>query len=97
MPETSGPISDAHIQEIAERAAARALNDAFRLLGIDIGTMEDINQFRDDVRFIRRQRSAVETRRTEAMKSAVAAIVGGILGMLLSAITWLVTALRHPT
>ncbi len=95
MSETSAPIPDAHIQEIAERAAARALNDAFRLLGIDIGTMEDINQFRDDVRFIRRQRSALETRRTEVMKSAVAAVVGGMIGMLLSAVTWLVTAMRH--
>jgi len=97
MPETSAAVSDAHIQEIAERAASRALNDSFRLLGIDIGAMEDVNQFRDDVRFIRRQRSVSETRRTEALKSAVAALIGGFIGMLLSALTWLVTVLRHPS
>ncbi len=97
MPETPAPVSDAHIQEIAERAAARALSDSFRLIGIDISAMEDVNQFRDDVRFIRHQRSVVETRRTEVMKSAVAAMIGGFLGMLLSAITWMITILRHPS
>jgi hypothetical protein len=97
MTDTPAPVPDTHIQEIAERVAARALNDSFRLLGIDIGAMEDVNQFRDDVRFIRRQRSIVETRRTEILKSAVAAMIGGCIGMLLSAITWLVTVLRHPS
>ncbi len=97
MPETPANHSDAHIQEIVERATARAINDSFRLLGIDIGAMDDVNQFRDDVRFIRRQRSESETRNTEVMKSAVTAVIGGCIGMLLSAITWAVTVLRHQS
>jgi hypothetical protein len=89
--------SDSRAQEIAERAAARVLHDTFRLLGVDISEMDDVNNLRDDFRFIRRQRGNAEIRRTEAFKSATAALVGGILGMLLSALTWLITALRHQS
>lgn len=95
MPDDQNASSDARAQEIAERAAARALKDTFRLLGIDITEMDDVNDLRDDFRFVRRQRSESETRRTEAFKSATTAVVGGFVGMLLSAITWLITVLRH--
>ncbi len=89
-------VADARAQDIAERAARRAVVDTFRLLGIDITAMDDVNDLRDDFRFIRRQRESIETRRSEASKSAVTAIVGGIIGMIISAITWLVTVARHP-
>jgi hypothetical protein len=90
-------LSDARAQEIAERAAAKTLHDTFRLLGFDLTEMTDINNLRDDFRFIRRQRSNAETRRSEVFKSITTAIVGALVGMLLSAITWLMTALRHPS
>jgi hypothetical protein len=96
MTDDPKPISDARAQDIAERAARRAVIDTFRLLGIDITAMDDVNDLRDDLRFIRRQRQGTETRRTEASKSAVTAIVGGIIGMIISAITWFVTQTRHP-
>ena len=85
-----------HAQENAERAAIRAITDTFRMLGIDISEMDDVNDLRDDFRFIRRQRETTETRRTEASKSVVTAVVGAVVGMLVSAITWLVTMARHP-
>ena len=88
-------LPDVRAQEIAERAVARVLHDTFRLLGIDISEMDDVNNLRDDFRFIRRQRGNAEIRRTEAFKSATAALVGGILGMLLSVLTWLISVLRH--
>ncbi len=56
-------LSDARAQEIAERAAAKTLHDAFRLLGFDLTEMTDINNLRDDFRFIRQQRSNAEIRR----------------------------------
>jgi hypothetical protein len=90
-------MSDARAQEIAERAAAKTLHDTFRLLGFDITEMSDVNNLRDDFRFIRRQRSNAETRRSEVFKSTTTAIVGALVGMLLSALTWLVAALRHPS
>jgi hypothetical protein len=95
---TDEPVAaaDARAQDIAERAARRAVVDTFRLLGIDITAMDDVNELRDDFRYIRRQRESTETRRSEASKSAVTAIVGGIIGMIISAITWLVTVARHP-
>jgi hypothetical protein len=89
-------MSDARAQEIAERAAAKTLHDTFRLLGFDITEITDVNGLRDDFRFIRQQRSNAETRRSEVFKSTTTAIIGTLVGMLLSAVTWLVTALRYP-
>jgi len=86
---------DARAQDIAERAAGHALHDAFRVLGLDITDMEDVNNLRDDFRFMRRQRTAAETRRVETSKSITTALVGGIVGMLISALTWMVTLVRH--
>jgi hypothetical protein len=90
-------MSDARAQEIAERAAAKTLHDTFRLLGFDITEMTDLNALRDDFRFIRRQRSNAETRRTEVFKSTVTAVIGAVVGMVLSGLTWLATTLRHPS
>ena len=87
---------DARAQEFAERAALRSITDTFRMLGIDITQMDDVNNLRDDFRFIRRQRESNELRRTEASKSAITATIGAAIGMLISAITWLVTVVRHP-
>ena len=96
MPDDVNQPSDPHAQENAERAAIRAISDTFRMLGIDISEMDDVNDLRDDFRFVRRQRENTETRRTEASKSVVTAVVGAVVGMLVSAITWLVTMARHP-
>ena len=95
MPDAPKLPQDSLSQQIAERAALRSISDTFRLLGIDITEMDDLNDLRDDFRFVRRQRQSAETRRTEAGKSAVTAIVGGVVGMLVSTITWLVTVARH--
>lgn len=95
MPEDPRRTSDQLAQQMAERAALRSITDTFRLLGIDITEMDDLNDLRDDFRFVRRQRQTNETRRTEATKSAVTAIVGGVAGMLISTLTWLLTAARH--
>ncbi|WP_158746093.1 hypothetical protein [Acidisphaera sp. L21] len=94
MPDDAKP--DLRAQELAERAAFRSITDTFRLLGIDITEMGDVNDLRDDFRFIRRQRENNEIRRTEASKSAVTAVIGGVVGMLISAVTWLLTIARHP-
>ena len=90
-------LSDARAQEIAERAATKTLHDTFRLLGFDITEMTDVNNLRDDFHFIRQQRSNAETRRSEVFKSTLTAIVGAFIGMLLSALTWLLSVLRHPS
>lgn len=95
MPDDPKQPSDPAAQQLAERAALRSITDTFRLLGIDITEMEDLNDLRDDFRFVRRQRQSNETRRTEASKSAITAVVGGVVGMLVSTITWLVTVARH--
>ena len=87
---------DARAQELADRAALRSITDTFRMLGIDVTEMGDVNDLRDDFRFIRRQRESAELRRTQASKSAVTAVVGAAIGMLISALTWLVTIARHP-
>ncbi len=97
MTDERSVFSDARAQEIAERAAAKTLHDTFRLLGFDITEMDDVNNLRDDFRFIRRQRFNSEARRSEVFKSTTTAVVGALVGMLLSGLTWVVTALRHPT
>ncbi len=87
--------SEARAQEIAERAAAKAIHDAFRLLGTDITELEDINNLRDDFRFIKRQRALAEFRRNETHKSTIAGVTGGVIGMLIGGLTWLASILRH--
>ncbi len=84
-------------QEIAERDAARAIQDTFRLLGVDLTDMRDLNGLRDDFRYMRRLRDNAEIRRAETSKSLITAIIGGVIGMILSAVTWLATALKHPS
>lgn len=98
MPSSEGPLylSEARVQEIAERAATKAVLDTFRLLGSDITELDDINNLRDDFRYMRRQRSIAEFRKSEASKSALATLTGGVIGMLLSAITWLVSTFLRP-
>ena len=86
---------DQAAQHLAERAALRSITDTFRLLGIDITEMDDLNDLRDDFRFVRRQRETNETRRTEATKSTVTAVVGAVVGVLVSTLTWILTAARH--
>ena len=95
MAEERYVLSDARAQEIAERAAAKTLHDTFRLLGFDINEIADVNNLRDDFRFIRRERNSAETRRSEIFKSTITAVIGAIAGMLLSVATWLLTVLRH--
>ncbi len=84
-------------QKIAERDAARAIQDTFRLLGVDLTDMRDLNGLRDDFRYMRRLRDNAEIRRAETSKSLITAIIGGVIGMILSAVTWLATALKHPS
>ncbi len=96
IPEEPFYLSEARAQEIAERAAAKAVHDTFRLLGSDISELDDINNLRDDFRYMRRHRSLAEFRRTETSKSAVSTLTGGVIGMLLSAVTWLVTTFLRP-
>ena len=94
MPEEFKP-ADTKAQEMAERAAIRAITDTFRLLGVDISDMDNVNDLRDDFRFVRRQREGSETRRTEASRSTVTAVIGAAVGMLVSALTWIITNGRH--
>ncbi len=82
-------------EQLIEQAAARSITDTFRLLGIDLTEMDDLNELRDDFRFIRRQRRDIELRRAEATKSVIAAVIGGVVGMIVSAVTWLVAMARH--
>ncbi len=95
MLEDSNPSLEAVTQQAAERAALRSITDTFRLLGVDITEMDDLNDLRDDFRFLRRQRESLEIRRAETSKSFVTAVVGGVVGMIISAITWLATVARH--
>jgi len=97
MPDEPYKMSDARAQEIAERAAEKTLRDTFRLLGFDITEMTDVNNLRDDFRFVRQQRSNAETRRFEVFKSATTAIIGALVGMVLSVLTWVVTGFKHPS
>lgn len=95
MNSQTGSAQDSQSHQVAERAALQSITDTFRLLGIDIMAMEDLNDLRDDFRFIRRMRQSDEVRRTEITKSAVAALVGGLIGMIVSAASWMVAVGRH--
>ena len=88
MPDERYLLSDARAQEIAERAASKAVHETFRLLGFDMTEMTDVNNLRDDFRFIRQQRSTAETRRSEVFKSTTTAMIAPSSSP--------VRALKHP-
>ena len=88
-------LSEARAQEIADRAAEKAIQDVFRLLGSDIRLLDDVNNLRDDFRYVKQRRAQAEFRRNETSKSILAGLIGGFVGMFLSAVTCLVTIFRH--
>ena len=95
MQDRSPSQNDPRPQDTADIAAAKVVDDTFRLLGIDLNDIVDLNNLRDDFRYVRRQRMLVEARRAETSKSVIAAAAGAVVGMLVSGATWLIAILRH--
>lgn len=70
------------INQIAESASERALEKAFKVLGVDLHDQHSLEAFREDLRFVRRHRTgAAEVRRWIA-RSVITTVVCGTLWFL---------------
>lgn len=78
------------INQIAECAADRAVEKAFKVLGVDIHDQKSLEAFKEDLRFVRRHRmGAAEVRRWIA-RSVITTLVCGGLWLVGQALwTWL--------
>ena len=81
---------------LIERAAEAQMIRRFRDLGYDLSDIDDVNAFRDDLRFLRKQRLGMETRKAEGSKAVIIAIGGAIVGGVVSLITWLLAGGHRP-
>lgn len=75
------------MEEIAEQAAQKALQNLFLTVGVDITDPQEIIKFHADMRHIRRWREANETVQKHALITAVGVIVTGFLGWV-SLVIW---------
>jgi adenylate kinase len=75
------------LERVAEKAAAKAVESTFRLLGIDMSDQDAVNNLRDDLRWTRRERSASEqpgvgkTTMIAALTAAAAAAASWVVGL----------------
>ena len=74
------------IQEIADRAADKAVTQLFRALGVDVQDQKDLNDLRSDLIYSRRLRRLTESTGSKAWVVMVALISVGALTFLWDAI-----------
>ena len=84
------------LKQMADESADRAVVKMFRALGYDITAIDDVNDLRDDLRYLRRLRQAGDLRKTETSKTAITAIGGIIVGAIGSLLTWLASGGHRP-
>jgi hypothetical protein len=90
------PLSDRHVEQVADRAARSAVIETFRVIGVDIADIDSVNSLRDDLRHAHRQRVASEDRSTTASRTVIGTI-GTLIGAMISAvIAWLLYGSKHP-
>ena len=87
---------NARMFQTADESADRAVRKAFRALGYDITEMDDVNDLRDDLPYLRKQRQAGDLRKAETSKTAITAIGGIIVGAMGSLLTWLASGGHRP-
>jgi hypothetical protein len=80
-------MTSAEMEDIAERAASKALENLFLAFGVDLKDPKSIIAFHDDMRHLRAWREANETIKKHALRTAVGVIVTGFFGWI-SLLIW---------
>lgn len=70
------------MEEVAEEAAAKALQNLFLTLGVDVTDPKDIKALHADFKHIRTWRESKEVVQQHALKTAIGVIITGALGWL---------------
>lgn len=78
------------MQEVAEEAAAKALQNMFLMFGVDVTDPQDVKAFQADLKHIRAWRESTTAVKQHALKTAIGVIVTGALGWL-GLVLW-----KHP-
>ena len=71
-------LSREEANEIAERAADRAVHNLFRALGVNVNEQEDLNALRADLIYSRRLRRLTESTSSRAWMVVVALVAAGM-------------------
>lgn len=72
-------LSRDEAQEIADRAAERAVYQLFRALGVDVTDQRDLNDLRSDLIYSRRLRRLTESTTARVWMVVVALVAAGIV------------------
>lgn len=67
------------VEEIASTASRKAINETFRLLGVDTADQASLNEFRADLVHARSMRRMSDRATTVAWTVCITAIVGGLI------------------
>lgn len=79
-------FSQAEIQEIADRAADKAVHQLFRALGVNIQDQNDLNDLRADLIYSRRLRRLTEGTASKAWMVIAALVTVGVASLFWSAL-----------
>jgi hypothetical protein len=75
-------MTRAEMEEIAEEAASKALQNLFLTLGVDVTDPHDVKALQADLKHVRAWRESTVAVKQHALKTAVAVLVSGALGWL---------------
>lgn len=70
------------MEEIAEEAASKALQNLFLTLGVDVTDPADVKSLQLDLQHIRAWRESTVAVKQHALKTAIGVVVSGALGWL---------------
>jgi hypothetical protein len=68
------------MEQIAEEAAAKAIERMFLMIGVDVTDPDAIIEFQTDLKHVRAWRKSTQTVRDHALKTAIGVVVSGFLG-----------------
>ena len=71
-------LSREEANEIADRAAGKAVGNLFRALGVDVSDQRDLNDLRADLIYSRRLRRLTESTSSRAWMAVVALVAAGM-------------------
>lgn len=75
-------MTDREIEELAERAADRAVDRVFETLGIDLSSIQERRKLRDNLTWVGEFRAGALSANKVAWGTAITAVIGGGLWLL---------------
>ncbi len=73
------PEEKAEITAVVKEASDAAIKETFKLLGVDLDNFEHINEFQENLRWVKKYRKASESVGSRVMVTITTILTGGTL------------------